>query len=350
MKQNLLIIAQKVDQNDDHRGFFIDWLKEFGKNFKEVNVITLATGTHNFPSNIRIYSLGKERGDSKLIQAVRFYKYLFHFVPNADGIFAHASPIFVIASWPAAFLFRKKIVLWYLHRSVTWKLKLAEKMCYKIVTASKESLGFKSDKVFETGHGINVGMFKTERSWESKAVLNLLTVGRVTPIKNLETLIKAVSILRDKEIKFHLKIVGQPAMPNDYAYQEKLKQTVQDSGLSDEVEFVGFVPYSELSRYYKEADVFVNLLSRGGIDKALLEAMASGCLVLTSNTIAGKYLGHYSNRLIFKHGDPKNLSENLLALKKLTNEDKIDVSTFLTRSVSNTHRLENVITKITSLL
>src|SRR3989344_1635475 len=228
MKENLLIIAQKVDQNDDHRGFFIDWLREFGKNFREVDVITLATGTYDLPSNIHIHSLGKERGDSKFIQVVRFYKYLFRLVPNTDGIFAHASPIFVIASWPAAFVFRKKIILWYLHRAVTFKLQLAEKMCYKIVTASKESLGFKRDKVVETGHGINVGMFKTERSWGPKAILNLLTVGRVTPIKNLETLIKAGSILRDKEIKFHLKIVGQPAMPNDYAYQDKLRQTVQN--------------------------------------------------------------------------------------------------------------------------
>ena len=306
MKENLLIIAQKVDQNDDHRGFFIDWLREFGKNFREVDVITLATGTYDLPSNIHIHSLGKERGDSKFIQVVRFYKYLFRLVPNTDGIFAHASPIFVIASWPAAFVFRKKIILWYLHRAVTFKLQLAEKMCYKIVTASKESLGFKRDKVVETGHGINVGMFKTERSWGPKAILNLLTVGRVTPIKNLETLIKAGSILRNKEIKFHLKIVGQPAMPSDYAYQEKLRQAVQDLGLSGEIEFVGFVPYFELSKYYQESDIFINLLSDGGIDKAVLEAMASGCLVLTSNTIAGKYFGSYADRLIFKHGDPKS--------------------------------------------
>ena len=146
--RNLLIITQKVDQEDDLLGFFVDWIIEFSKHFEEVNVITLAKGNCGLPSNVHVHSLGKEKNSSRVFRFFKFYKLLFSLVLKSSGIFAHMSPIFVIASWPVAFIFRKKIIFWYLHRSVTLRLKIAEKLCYKIVTAAKESLKFKSKTTF----------------------------------------------------------------------------------------------------------------------------------------------------------------------------------------------------------
>jgi hypothetical protein len=73
---NLLVVCQKVDEDDDLLGFFVGWIREFAKNFEKVFVITLAKGKYDLPSNVEVYSLGKERGDSKFVQLFRFYKYL----------------------------------------------------------------------------------------------------------------------------------------------------------------------------------------------------------------------------------------------------------------------------------
>ncbi len=349
--KNLLIIAQKVDEHDDLLGFFVDWIREFAKHFDNVSVITLLSGKFDLPGNVQIYSLGKEDNAPKLLQAARFYKFLFLLVPKSNGIFAHMSPVFAIAAWPAAFIFRRKIVLWYLHRSVTFKLRLAEKLCFKIVTAAKESLRIKSDKIVETGHGINIDRFKTERNWNDLGLrrLNVLSIGRISKIKNYETIVKAAGILKNKNINFKLTIVGRPVMPGDFSYQRELEDLVKELGLKDVVDFKGFIPYNQTPDYYKECDIFVNLTPTGGIDKAVLEAMAAGCLVFVSNEAFKKYFGPYAPQLIFEYGDDKDLFEKINNIRNLPVDRINEIKSFLVNSVRSNHDIKTTIQKISSL-
>lgn len=344
----LLIITQKVDINDDLLGFFGDWIKEFAKNFERVFVITLAKGVYDLPDNVEVFSLGKESGTSKPLQALRFFKLLIRYTPQCDGIFAHMSPIFAVATWPAAAFFRKRIVLWYLHRSVTWRLKLAEKLVYKIATASRESIMLKSSKVLEVGHGIDAELFKTERNW-SKNSTGIVSVGRISPIKGLETLIRAIKVLSDSDQDIKLQIVGKPIMSGDDAYFSQLKNSVSGLGLSRFIEFKGFVPYKNIPTIYREADISVNLTPKGGIDKVVLESMASGLLVLTSNEAFKKYFGEFGPKLIFRHDDPADLADKLKYLISLLPEEKNSVSRFLVASVREHHRLDNAVKKISEL-
>ncbi len=346
--RNLLVITQKVDENDDLLGFFVGWIKEFSKKFDKVFVITLAKGDYELPDNVFVYSLGKESGNSRILRIFNFYKFLFRLVPGSDGIFAHMSPAFVIASWPAAALFRKKIVLWYLHRSVTARLKLAEKFCYKVVTSTRESLSIKSGKIVELGHGVDIEKFKFDRKFDdlSSRPIEILSVGRISPIKNYETLIKAAEILKEKSLRFKIKIVGRPVMPYDFDYFEKLKKMAGDLRLNDSIEFVGFIPYSRITDYYKESDFFVNLAPTGGIDKAVLEAMASGSLILVSNFAFKKYLGGYD--LFFEQSDPDDLARKVFELVNLPVQNTQNISDFLVKSVKEHHDLRNTINKISS--
>jgi glycosyltransferase involved in cell wall biosynthesis len=359
MTRNILILTQKVDAEDDLLGFFVDWIREFSTKFDKVFVITLAKGSYELPSNVFIYSLGKEKNSSKIVQLFNFYRFLFKLTPQVSGIFAHMSPIFVIASWPVAFLFRKKIILWYLHRSVTFKLKLAEKLSYKIVTAAKESLKFKSDKIIETGHGININKFKPEFSRSNLkdgasrfdlGELKILSVGRISRIKNYDTLIETAKILKEKGVDFEIKIIGKPVMPKDHYYLKSLQLLVTNYQLQNTVHFVGFVPHDRIVEYYKNSDIVIGLTPDGGIDKTILEGMASGCLVLTSNNANRKYFGSYADHLIFEHGNYNDLADKIIALKNKPQNEKIKIINFLINSVINNHRLENVIKHISSFI
>ncbi|MEK7138473.1 MAG: glycosyltransferase [Patescibacteria group bacterium] len=348
MSRNLLIIAQMVDENDSHRASFVDWLKEFSKKFDQVFVVTVAKGQYTLPSNVEVYSLGKEKGVSKLVQALSFYKYLIRLVPRSEGLFAHASPIFVIASWPVAFMYRKNIILWYLHRSLTTKLKLAERLCYKIVTANKGSLTLESSKIIETGHGINIERFNVPRDWAEKVKIKIISVGRISPIKNFETIIEAARILKSNNQEFDIQIIGQPVMKTDVVYQKHLEKLVLEYDLSSQIQFVGLVPYNKMVAHYREADYYIGALPKGGIDRAMLEGMASGEIVFTSNKAFTPYLGDFD--VIFEYNNPKDLADKIIALNVRSNEYKKNISNFMVESVSNHHRLENVISRISSLL
>ena len=61
----LLIITQKVDKNDPILGFFHRWIEEFAKHCQSIIVICLQKGEYNLPKNIKILSLGKEKGKKK---------------------------------------------------------------------------------------------------------------------------------------------------------------------------------------------------------------------------------------------------------------------------------------------
>ncbi len=343
---NLLIITQKVDEKDDLLGFFVDWLRGFADKFDEVFVITLYKGSYDLPQNVHVYSLGKEKGNSKIARAFNFYRYLFKLVPKSSGIFAHMSPVFVIASWPVTSLFGKKIILWYLHRSVTFRLKLAEKLSYKIVTANKESLKIESKKIIETGHGINIDKFKTNRSWSDEE-LKILSVGRISPIKNYETLIKAMAILKNEGYP-QIDIIGKPVMPSDFQYFDKLK-TMIGNDENSVINFVGYIPHTEMPDYYKKANLVINLAPTGGLDKVVLEAIASGCIALTSNINFGKYFGPYNDQLLFDFNNSESLALKIKQIRAMSPNEKTEISDFLIRSVEENHNLINLINKVSNL-
>ncbi|OGM98971.1 MAG: hypothetical protein A2915_03345 [Candidatus Yanofskybacteria bacterium RIFCSPLOWO2_01_FULL_41_34] len=347
--KNLLIITQKVDENDNHRGFFIDWIREFAKNFSEVNIITVSKGIYTLPEKVHIYSLGKERGLSKFTQAIIFYWHLARFVPSSSGIFAYSSPIFVIASWPLTFLYRKKIILWYLHRSVTLKLKIAERLAYRIATAAKESLNLKSKKIVEIGHGININRFKNLESRTSSHELMILSIGRISRIRNFETLIKAMGILKSRGLNFKLKIVGQPVMPPDFKYFEDLKKLVGELNLNNQVEFIGFIPYGQTTEYYKKADILINPAPKGGIDKVVLEAMAMRCMVFVANPVFVPYLAGYEKYLLFEYGNAEDLADKVEDFLKLSSEKIKEMSESLEESVVKHHDLKKIISKISGM-
>jgi len=280
----LLIVTQKVDKNDSTLGFFHGWLKEFARHCEQLTVICLEKGEYDLPDNVKILSLGKEKGESRTKYLQNFFKYIYQEKNNYEAVFVHMNPEYAVLSGLLWRAWGKKIGLWYTHKSVNFKLILAEKLAHVVFTASKESFRLKSDKLVVTGHGIDVEKLKGKSNKEKVGdKFNIVSVGRISPVKKYETLIEAVKILIGDRVRVHVKIVGGPGTPEQEDYFGSLKKKVQESGLSDVVEFVGKIPNTDIVKYLQEADLFVNLSETGSLDKAVLEAMACNVDVLTSN-------------------------------------------------------------------
>lgn len=349
--KNLLIITPEVDDNAVFLGFFTSWIREFAKRFNKVFVITLTQGKYSLPPNVEVYSLGKEKGRPRLSKAFKYCYLLCRFIPRSHAIFAHTAPLFAISAWPLSFILRKKIYLWYLHRSVTTKLKLAYLLSRKVITAREESLGIKGRKVVAVGHAIDANEFREQQP--RKLDLNhlkIVSVGRITAIKNYETLIEAADILRKNNVSFEISLIGAPVMSYDYRYKQKLEDMISDLGLEDVVRFKSFVPYSELKKHLWQSNISVNATPKGGIDKAVLESMAAGTLPLTSNSVFEAYFGPYKEDLIFEYGQPQSLVSKIIKLREKSQEEIDEIRRYLIENVSNNHSLEKVISNISTII
>ncbi|RNC28640.1 MAG: GDP-mannose-dependent alpha-mannosyltransferase [Candidatus Dichloromethanomonas elyunquensis] len=153
----------------------------------------------------------------------------------------------------------------------------------------------------------------------------LLYVGRISAEKELDVLIEAVRILRDKGLPFKLAMVG------DGPYRQEL-----ESRREPNVVFLGYRNGKELQNIYASADVFVFPSSSETYGNVILEAMASGLPVVApfSGGIRENLVDGYNGlaftianspdmavqieRMITEHDTRKRLGEN--AVKSVANK------------------------------
>ncbi len=105
----------------------------------------------------------------------------------------------------------------------------------------------------------------------------ILTVGTLEPRKNLPRLLEAFASLKP-EIPHQLVLVG----PEGWR-QGPLNEKLDALKLEDRLKMTGFVPDHELPLWYAAADLFVLPSLYEGFGLPVLEAMACGAVVVTSN-------------------------------------------------------------------
>lgn len=147
-----------------------------------------------------------------------------------------------------------------------------------------------------------VEAFRARRSLPPKFVLYL---GTLEPRKNLGTLIRAFAALARQERDLHLVLAGAKG----WLYADLFKLT-QDLGLAGRVIFPGFVPAEELPLWYNSASVFAYPSSYEGFGLPVIEALACGRPVVTSNVSSLPEAGGEAAILVAPD-DPAALAEAL---------------------------------------
>ena len=105
----------------------------------------------------------------------------------------------------------------------------------------------------------------------------IVTVARLVPIKNLRLLIDAVAIVRARVANVHLLIVGEGPEAN------ALKQHAATLDLADAVTYAGYVAHADTPAFYRAADVFALSSDFDNSPNVVLEAMACGLPVVTTD-------------------------------------------------------------------
>lgn len=126
-------------------------------------------------------------------------------------------------------------------------------------------------------NGVDTTLFYPDSSNKNTSPLKMLTVGRLMHTKQVDVLISAVKALGKRNIKANLTIVG------DGNLAKELQQQSVDLGLSDRITFLGRVDSSQVPNLYREHHLFLTSSLHEGMSNAMLEAMASGLPIITSN-------------------------------------------------------------------
>jgi glycosyltransferase involved in cell wall biosynthesis len=111
----------------------------------------------------------------------------------------------------------------------------------------------------------------------------VLFVSSMWPYKNCDGLLRAWAIARAELPGRQLVVVGPG---RDEKYYAGLHTLADELGISGEVVFTGGVPLEDTVAFYRAADVFAYPSLNETFGLPILEAMACGCPVVTSNTTA----------------------------------------------------------------
>jgi glycosyltransferase involved in cell wall biosynthesis len=111
----------------------------------------------------------------------------------------------------------------------------------------------------------------------------VLFVSSLWPYKNCDGLLRAWALARRDLGDRQLAIVGPG---RDEKYLAALRALAAELGIAADVVFVGGVPLEETARFYQAADVSVYPSLNETFGLPILEAMACGCPVVTSDTSA----------------------------------------------------------------
>jgi glycosyltransferase involved in cell wall biosynthesis len=167
-----------------------------------------------------------------------------------------------------------------------------------------EKLNVPKEKIVYIPNGIPKEFFIQKKSKEEKKVLFL---GRIAPIKDLETLIRASKLLPNVNIE----LVG----PAEEKYLAHLKS------LNPPPSFIFLPPVYDLKKKIEKIDsakIFVLPSIRESMPQSLIEAMAREKIVIASNNLGAKELiEDGKNGFFFEIGNEKQLAEKIsFALKK----------------------------------
>ncbi len=339
----VLMLVQQIDERDWLRAFIVDWVRALAAHVDQLDVITLEHGEATLPPNVTVRSLGKERGKNRLRALREFHRAMNELTPHADVIFSHMTPRYVLLAAPYARRFHKRQVLWFTHRQQSWQLRLALRLCWRVVTSVEDSFPIQSPKVRVLGHGIDTRFYAPDPSVPADTPPVIVHVARLMPIKHQESLLRALPNLPGVRAVF----VGGVPGGQDPRYAERLERQARNFGVADRVTFTGGLPAEQVRDWYRRAAVAVNLSPVGLFDKTALESMATGTMTLVSSPAFDDLLG--TNAPLLRISAPDSVDELTAHLKTLLALSAIQrgkIGIGLRERVMAQHSIENLMPKL----
>ena len=159
-----------------------------------------------------------------------------------------------------------------------------------------------------------IDSFKKENNLENKFIIS--SVGRVTQLKDYETFIKAISLVK-KEIPNVVALIVGGVRSDKQEYLNSLKKLVNELNLEDNIIFTG--SQSKISEIYALSNVVVSSSKKPeSFGRAVAESIAMNTPVIATNHGGVKdIIIENENGFFFEVGNADELANKILKSKNL---------------------------------
>lgn len=305
-------------------------------------ISVLTTGFQNntgycFEDGMHVFrcpGIRKKKSESNIIEMLSFDVSAFMFLPwvilrqRIEGCIVFFSfPCGPLGLW-ANLLFRIPYVISLrggdvpgnerrldrIHHVLTPLRRLIYRKSLAVVANSQglKKLAEKADRhcVHVIPTGIDTSFFKPLKSRGGNSGIWFMFAGRLSIQKNLFTMLDQLAHLKrmiQEEINIHM--VGDGPM------KKKLQKAAKDLGISENIEWHGWVDKNRLLELYQQSDCFINPSFCEGMPNAVLEAMSCGLPVIASNVPGNNdVISDGENGILYDLNDPSGFQR---AFKKV---------------------------------
>ncbi|OGG53733.1 hypothetical protein A2851_02505 [Candidatus Kaiserbacteria bacterium RIFCSPHIGHO2_01_FULL_53_29] len=345
-EMKILVCTEAIDRTDPLLGFFHRWLEEFARHAHRVHVICLGYGAGSLPGNVIEHSLGKEsargfRVVKRILYTLRFLRYAWGARSDYDTVLVHLSPEYLII---AGFLWRmlgKRVGFWYNDASSNWRTRTAIALSDVLFYTNPDSYAAKFAHARKIPMGIDTDMYAVDEPHRASG--SLLFLGRISPAKHLDVVLGALSEM-DKPPT--LDIYGRPGPGNDQ-YASQLRTQFAELERRGTVTYRGSILHDRTPEVYAAHDIFIHIGSLRGFNKTLLEAMAGGNIVITTDP---SMRGVVHDRFFMEKLTKETVSAAIMSARALSAEDREQERSQLSAYVRREHSLSSVVPAMLEML
>jgi glycosyltransferase involved in cell wall biosynthesis len=339
----LLIVTQAVDAKDPVLGFFIRWIEELAKRRDEVIVICLREGAHDLPKNVRVFSLGKERGRvSKFQYSWRFLRLIVRLRREYDTVFIHMNQEYALLGgwlWKST---GKNVYFWRNHVKGSVSTDIA--CAFTTTTFYTSPDAYIASK--PNSHRMPIGIDLSEIPADvARTPHSVLFLGRLDPIKHVLEFVDALAHLQANKVVFAAMLVGSPTYPGS-SYAGEVLAHAKPLVEAERLTIRSAVPHDEALRLYSEYEIYCNLTASGSFDKTIGEAMAAGCLVVTRN---GAVRDVIPTDLFVESDSIESIAHSVEAALKISPDERERITALQHMYIQEHHSLELLMNNLVRL-
>ncbi len=324
--RKVVFITQQVDPEHPALAATVAKIRAVAERVDEVAVLADGIVPGVLPDNCRLHRFGAgtkagrgARFESALVQELR---------PRPERVIAHMCPIYAVLAAPIVRPLGVRLVLWFTHWRGGPTARLAERVSSVIVTVDARSFPIPSSKVVPIGHGIDMQEFGCADHPPAE-VVRAVALGRYSPAKGLDTMIRAVAQVEGVRLEVH----GPASSPLEERHRAELERLVVE--LQAPVVLGVALPREELPTLFARSDVLVNNMRAGAPDKVVYEAAASCLPVIASNPIFDEFLDP------FPREDAGELAKRLRAFTALPAAERSVIGRALREAVVERHSVDS---------
>jgi glycosyltransferase involved in cell wall biosynthesis len=147
---------------------------------------------------------------------------------------------------------------------------------------------------------------RKEKGWQKEKVL--ISVGRLAPEKNWDTLLRAFARVYPRHSELRLVLIC------DGPARTALETLAAELGVADRITFLGSLPFESVPCYLKAADAFVFASVTETQGLVTMEAMAAGLPIVAVNGSGTRDIVEHGKQGFLVENDPKALAKGIQEL------------------------------------